>query len=402
MAVRANPRLVEELESYGAQDVSKCYHCGNCSAVCPFSKGPFLFPRKSMRFLQMGLEQKLLGTLEPWLCYYCGECSEQCPRDADPGETMMSMRRWLTSRYDFTGISRLFYRSWRAELGAILLVALATVVGFAWYGSRVGSLDIYDGAGAFLPSHAIHRFDWALAFTLLALLLGNCARMWWFSIGRNKRLRIPLGSYLRQAYLLPLHFFTQRRYRECANRRPWAIHLVLMLSYLTMLVLIMFFLHAFQGGPAIDWRAHGPGYVATFGLLATTLFAIRGRLRKREPHYRHSHESDWIFLGLLLYVVASGFLQHVLHRAGLERAANLTYLAHMMGVVPMLGLEVPFSKWSHLAYRPLAMYFSALETEALLALDAERGHPGAPPGREKPAAETPAAAAPEPQAVEAA
>jgi hypothetical protein len=31
-----------------------------------------------------------------------------------------------------------------------------------------------------------------------------------------------------------------------------------------------------------------------------------------------------------------------------------------MAVVPMLGLEVPFSKWSHMAYRPLAMYFSTL------------------------------------------
>ena len=76
MAIRANPRLVEELELYGAEDVSKCYHCGNCSAVCPFSREPFLFPRKSMRYLQMGLEKKLQGTLEPWLCYYCGECSE--------------------------------------------------------------------------------------------------------------------------------------------------------------------------------------------------------------------------------------------------------------------------------------------------------------------------------------
>ena len=31
----------------------------------------------------------------------------------------------------------------------------------------------------------------------------------------------------------------------------------------------------------------------------------------------------------------------------------------------MLGLEVPFSKWAHLAYRPLAMYFSALQEEAM-------------------------------------
>ena len=378
MAIRANPRLVEELESYGAQDVNKCYHCGNCSAVCPFSEGPNLFPRKSMRYLQMGLEQKLKGTLEPWLCYYCGECTEQCPRDANPGETMMSMRRWLTSRYDFTGISRLFYKSWRAELGAIVLVAVLTLVGFAWYGSAVGSLDVYDGAGAFLPSHAVHRFDWALASVLVALLLVNCSRMWWFSLGRNKQLHIPLRAYVRQAYLLPLHFLTQRRYRQCGNKRPWAIHLILMASYVTMLVLIMFFLKHVQGGPGIDWRAHGFGYAATAGLLGTTLFAVRGRLLKREPHYQHSHETDWIFLILLLYVATTGIVQHVLHRAGLDRAANITYLVHMMGVVPMLGLEVPFSKWSHLAYRPLAMYFSALETQALEARDGERSTlPGA-------------------------
>jgi hypothetical protein len=31
----------------------------------------------------------------------------------------------------------------------------------------------------------------------------------------------------------------------------------------------------------------------------------------------------------------------------------------------MLGLEVPFSKWAHLAYRPLAMYFSELQAIAV-------------------------------------
>ena len=122
MAIRANPKLIDELEIYGAQDVSKCYHCGNCSAACPFSKEPYIFPRRSMRSLQMGLEAKLESDLEPWLCYYCGECSDECPRDAEPGETMMSLRRWLTARYDLTGISRLFYRSWKLELLAILIV----------------------------------------------------------------------------------------------------------------------------------------------------------------------------------------------------------------------------------------------------------------------------------------
>jgi quinone-modifying oxidoreductase, subunit QmoC len=364
MAVMANPRLVGQLEKYGAEDVTKCYHCGNCSATCPFSKEPFIFPRKSMRYLQMGLEDKLKGNLEPWLCYYCGECSEQCPREAEPGETMMAMRRWLTSRYDFTGISRLFYQSWKIEVGAILLVALLTGAGFWWYGSSQGSIHIYDGPGAFLPSHAVHLFDWIMAAVLLALLLGNCVRMWWFTIGRE-RLSIPLSSYGKRLWELPLHFLTQKRYRECDRKGPWALHLVLMLSYLTLLILIMFFLKYMQQGPEIVWGVHAFGYLASIGLIGTTIYAMRGRLKKSETHYKHSHETDWIFLILLLYVAVTGVTQHVLHRADLPLAANITYLLHMMGVVPMLVLEVPFSKWAHMAYRPLAMYFSSLQAEAI-------------------------------------
>ena len=41
------------------------------------------------------------------------------------------------------------------------------------------------------------------------------------------------------------------------------------------------------------------------------------------------------------------------------------YVVHLSVVVPMLALEVPFGKWSHLAYRPLAMYFADVRAEAL-------------------------------------
>jgi ferredoxin len=367
MAVLANPRLVGELEQYGAEHVVNCYNCGNCTATCPFSKEPFLFPRKSMRYLQMGLEDRLKGNLEPWLCYYCGECSEQCPRQAEPGETMMSMRRWLTSKYDFTGISRLFYRSWKIEVFAIVLVAILTGLGLYLWGTSHGDIRVYDGAGAFLPAETIHLFDWAMAIVLLGLLLTNCARMWWFTIGRDTNYRIPLSAYLRRAWLLPLHFLTQKRYRECEKKRPWTIHFVLMASYLTMLILIMFFLPWVQAGPEIRWGAHAFGYAASVGLIGATIFALHGRLRKTETHYKYSHETDWIFLGLLLWVAVTGVIQHVLHRTGHPYEANVLYLVHMMGVVPMLVLEVPFSKWAHMAYRPLAMYFSDLQADVIRA-----------------------------------
>ncbi len=366
MALRANPRLVDDLRRYGAEDVSRCYHCGNCTAACRLSKDPFTIPRASMRALQLGLEGRLRASLDPWLCYYCGECSAQCPRGADPGETMMSMRRWLTAQYDFTGIAKRFYRSPWTQLAAMIVIALLTGAGFLAYGFGWGGgdLSVYDGPGAFLPERAVHVFDWGMGGALLALLLVNCVRMWRFTMRASGAVPAPAWQYARAAALLPLHFFTQPRYRECSSRRPWATHLALMLSYVTMLVLIVFFLPQMQHGPEVRWGVHVFGYLAATGLLVGVIVALRGRLRKDAPHHARSHPSDWVFLGVLLLVVVTGIVQHVLHRAGLPAAANVAYVVHLMAVAPFELCQVPFGKWSHMAYRPLAIWFARVQEAA--------------------------------------
>jgi nitrate reductase gamma subunit len=231
-----------------------------------------------------------------------------------------------------------------------------------------GSIEHYTGPDAFLPASAIHIFDWCLAALLLAFLIPNMTRMWWFTIGRDttgrsRTMRLSAGAYLKAVYLFPLHFMTQKRYAQCERKRPWAVHLALMLSYVTMLILIMFFLEYMWSGPTIDWRVHVFGYLASAGLVFATLWAIIGRLKKVEAQHQRSHESDWIFLILLLVVALTGVAQHALHRSGDDVAANVAYVIHLAAVVPMLGLEVPFSKWSHMAYRPLAMYFSTLRKQ---------------------------------------
>ncbi len=365
MAIRVNPKLVSVIAKYGAEDVQKCYHCGNCSAVCVHADEAFVFPRRPMRLLQMGLEKRIETSLDPWLCYYCGQCSTQCPRGAEPGETMMSLRRWLTARYDFTGISKMFYQSWKAELAAILIVGALTAAGFLFYGYQYGDIHVYDGPGAFLPSSAVHIFDWTMAIVLALLLAVNSARMWWFTTGSNKKVKASLWTYAEKLYTLPLHFFTQKRYGHCESKRAWLLHLWLMLSYIIMLVLIMFFLQPMQAGPGIRWSVHALGYIAALGLLLAVGYAIYGRAKKIEVHLKHSHESDWIFLLMLMLVTATGVLQHVLHRTGTDMAANIAYVMHLALVVPMLVLEVPFSKWSHLAYRPLAMYLAEIHKAAL-------------------------------------
>jgi heterodisulfide reductase subunit C/quinone-modifying oxidoreductase subunit QmoC len=41
------------------------------------------------------------------------------------------------------------------------------------------------------------------------------------------------------------------------------------------------------------------------------------------------------------------------------------YVVHLMIAVPMLTVEVPFGKWAHLLYRPLAVYLAAVQAKAI-------------------------------------
>jgi nitrate reductase gamma subunit len=105
------------------------------------------------------------------------------------------------------------------------------------------------------------------------------------------------------------------------------------------------------------------GYLASIGLLIGTVYVLYGRLKKSQVQHRRSHSTDWMFLWLLFYMVVTGIIQHILHRAGFPEAANIAYVAHLMGVFPWL-LRMPFSKWAHMIYRPIAMYFAGIIRES--------------------------------------
>jgi quinone-modifying oxidoreductase subunit QmoC len=135
-----------------------------------------------------------------------------------------------------------------------------------------------------------------------------------------------------------------------------------------MLVLIMFFLKEFQPGPAIDWRLHVFGYLASVGLLGATMYLLYSRAGKRRTQHQHTQFSDWAFLFLLLCVAATGVLQHLAHRLGHPMTANIVYVVHLSAVVAWFA-RYPFTKWAHIIYRPVAMYFGEIRREALAVRD---------------------------------
>jgi heterodisulfide reductase subunit C/quinone-modifying oxidoreductase subunit QmoC len=53
----------------------------------------------------------------------------------------------------------------------------------------------------------------------------------------------------------------------------------------------------------------------------------------------------------------------------------VTYAAHLVIAVPMLAVEVPFGKWAHLLYRPLAAGLAAAADRARVAAAAPAPRP---------------------------
>jgi ferredoxin len=318
---------------------------------------------------QWGLKDRVQNDPGPWLCFYCGECSDRCPRQANPGETMMALRRYLTMQYDWTGLSTLMYRSPFWEIGILLAIAVAVVLAFVLpqnfgfhllsaYALRTVRLD------QFAPKEVVHLADRILAVVLSCLLLSNAARMF-FRIAKGSS--IPFSAYLTNLPGVIYQGLTQIRWRGCrdaATTKNWARHFLLVTGYATMFTLVVVFLPWFQvEDTSFHWTSI-LGYYATLAMLGSTAWMIRDRVGKTTQMHRFSHLSDWLFPILLFLTALTGIMLHVFRLMDLPMAVYVLYVVHLAIVVPMLVVEVPFGKWAHLLYRPLAIYVVAVRRQA--------------------------------------
>jgi hypothetical protein len=276
----------------------------------------------------------------------------------------MAIRRWLTATYDWTGLARKFYTSAAWEIGSIVVVAAAVVLGFILFHGPIVTDRV--ALNTFAPAPMMHLLDGIMAGLLLFFLLTNAGRMWHFTMRRDSETPISWRAYVMELWQLPVHFLTQKRYRECDDRQPWLVHFLLVSGYVLMLVTVIVFLGWFQTD-IIDpwwhprrWMSYYAAAVIAFG----AGWALWGRFKQLRQQHRFSHLSDWIFPVLLFTGAITGALAHTFRYAGWPMATYLTYVIHLALLVPMLTLEVPFGKWSHLAYRPLAIYFDAVKQRA--------------------------------------
>ncbi len=338
-----NPGFSDELKKYGAFDLNACYNCGNCTAVCTLSDEENSFPRKMIRYSVLGLKDEIEVSLDPWLCYYCGECSTTCPREADPGELMMSLRRWLTARYDWTGLSGLLYKSLPASVFAFLLLAVVVI----WFG-------IAQKLNVQAIMHYGHLFEMAAITLVFALiLLPNILHMWWLTIYKPG-IKAPFTAYVKSLQDLVVHMFTQKRALGCDdNRFRWFEHFVLVLGYLLLLFTTVF-LNWFETSNLFVIVL---GYVESIIILMVTFDFVRRRIQQDAAISINSHPSDWFFVIWLFLMGLTAFLVRLFIDLNILETNVWLYLVHLIILVQWALLIVPFGKWTHFLYRSFAIYF---------------------------------------------
>lgn len=341
-----NTEFSKELSKFGAFDFNACYNCGTCTAVCSLSTEEDSFPREMIRYSVLGLEDDIKGSLKPWLCYYCGTCTTHCPQEADPGELMMSLRRWLTSVYDWTGLSGLLYRSLPASITAMVVMAL-TVIAYAFFNDFNLEKIMHTG----------HIFEMAAIATVFAvILLPNLIRMWNFTI-LKPGIRVPFKKYVTGMWSLIVHMFTQKRTLGCDDSQVrWFEHLILVFGYLGLLFTTVF----------LNWFSSEStfiivlGYVVSIIIFTVTVIFVSERISKKRELSKKSQPSDWMFVVWLFMMGISAFAVRLFIDLGLLHNNIWLYLAHMIILVQWALVIVPFGKWTHFLYRSFAMYFDTI------------------------------------------
>ena len=344
MSYRIDQDLKKELNEFGLHSWNDCFHCGNCTAICPLSSDDNLFPRRSIRVMQMGLKDKLASSVDPWLCYYCGECSETCPRDANPGEVLMILRRYLTSLYDWTGLSGVLFKSLTASIIAFVLVAILVIaVSFA---EKFNTQSLM---------HLGHNFEmFAILIVFLVIIVPNIIRMWWLTIVKPK-VKVPASLCIKAFTDLIVHMFTQKRALDCEdNKFRWLEHLLLVFGYLLLLFVTVFLDWFATESTVVIWS----GYIISAAVFIITFDFVLDRIKKNKEVSKFSHPSDWFFVIWLFLMSITAFAVRIFVDTGLIENNIWLFLVHIIILAQWALIIVPFGKWTHFLYRSFAIYFN--------------------------------------------
>lgn len=376
MATLIQPDLAFKREIIGldAHDLTACYQCGTCSAVCPISTADNPFPRKEMVWVQWGLKERVLGNPSIWLCHQCGTCNTYCPRDAKPANVMAALREYSIAHF---AVPRFMGKALNDPRCLPLLFAVPAVIFgavLAWLGHLTALPEGRIVFSKFIPIMYIEViFMLAIALTAIGEVVAG-VRYWRAmdaQAGRNGH------GPRRQVIPTVLEILRHARFRQCneepaGTRRTYKGHL-----HVTHLLIFYGFLGLVITTASVGIGIYGFGYLTPWPFWhpvkilgnvsgAAVIAALAVFLWRRiadSTRAGKSTYSDWLFLAVLLLTTLTGFFCQWLRLADARTVAYPMYFVHLL-LIFFLLVYIPYSKFAHLVYRTVAMLYTASAASA--------------------------------------
>jgi nitrate reductase gamma subunit len=359
-----NPNLLSQIKKAGAFDISACFNCGNCTAICPLSKEGEEFPRKMIRYATVGLEDKLLSSAELWSCDYCGQCTETCPRDADPGAFMMAARRYAIQKYSWGKLSNAMYSSRTMFYSSLAMLSMfiGSVI-LMFHGQiSLSSVNLFS----FIPMDTVDKAGLIMGAFVGISALANLAIMNRYlskdtngssgpiSVRRTYSKLAALGKVIVGEVALQKSLDTCTD--TCADRNRYRAHILLVWGFVGLMVAttLDYMIDAY-GMPLSMYVPRGLGIMSGLALICGSVYFVYKRLESKKEYATYTHFTDWTFLLLLLAVGVTGFLLDLFVLADIPILAYATYSLHLIVVFDLL-ITAPFTKFAHALYRPMALW----------------------------------------------
>ncbi|MCP2619735.1 4Fe-4S dicluster domain-containing protein [Candidatus Aminicenantes bacterium AC-334-K16] len=355
---KVKPEFIDRVKKLGAFDISACYSCGNCTAICPLTNENYSFPRKLIRYSLLGIEEKITAAPDLWLCYYCGECTDTCPREADPGGLMMALRRWAIRKYSLGRIADLFYGRISSWITWLILTLIATL-GLIYFRnphpettravplSFIG-LDFLHYAGLVMGI-----FVAFFALTHIFIMVKSLAKNPASPPRTPRKLLTSLIKVMINEVLL------QKRFRDCEESERYLPHLALFWGFAGLfLATILVFGVDFFGFPEF-FRPVAKATGIVFGLILIygAGYFILLRLKRPNSYSQYSHPTDWLFLLWMFLAGLTGFILDIFKWLNLPWPTYIAFAVHLVIVFNLL-ITAPFTKFAHALYRPLALWLA--------------------------------------------
>jgi len=368
---------VKEVIAAGGESLKKCYQCATCTVVCDVTGDARPFPRKEMVWAQWGLKDRLINDADVWLCHQCADCTAKCPRDAKPGEVLGAIRRTAYRAHAVPGFMGTLFSDIK-----YLPVVFAIPVVVLW---AMISLNQSAGLGkGFFPPAGVApepliRFSWMMpittgidvtfltvAFLTVISAIASLKRFW-----GNLEAQVP-ASVPRKGFVPSMREFigelaSHASFRKCTvNAGRTLAHLLVFYGFIgafiaTNLVLVYEWgtkfgiFHELETPLAFSGAGLLPkifGNVGGLAIVFGALLMIGNRMSTSQDSPASGY--DWVFLGSIFLVGATGMLTEILRLMGNPGLAYPMYFVHLVFVFYIIAY-LPYSKLAHLLYRPLAI-----------------------------------------------